>query len=124
LDPPLLYVPPAWALGAVPLDDLAEICPFRLYETFSGVFDAGSRRVIRIPMLGYEADQVLRVPVIRGWNAANRRWARRQRLLRIGIHPRDPELRLHQDLCRDLARFPANRDYASLCGDRRPQVRS
>lgn len=124
LDPPKLYVPPAWAMGAVSLDRLADACPFRLYETFTGVIDTDTRTRIPIPMLGYEADAPLRVPVIRAWNALNRRLAIRTRsgtrhkrptgLLRIGIHPHDHELRLRHDLIKDLETYRNALDYESL----------
>jgi hypothetical protein len=124
LEPPKLYVPPAWAMGAVSIDHLADACPFRLYETFTGVIDTETHSLIRIPMLGYEADAPLRVPVIRAWNALNRRLAAKagggpgiekaSRLLRIGIHPHDHELRLRRDLIRDLEIYRDARDYASL----------
>jgi hypothetical protein len=65
-------------------------------------------------MLGYEADRTLRVPVIRAWNAINRRVARSNGLLRIGIHPHDPELRLRHDLIADLNLYRVTRDYGSL----------
>lgn len=136
LDSPMLYVPPAWAMGAISIDRLAKDCPFRLYETFTGVIDADTRELTRIPMLGYEADAPLRVPIIRAWNALNRHWARRtarttaskadsksgntQGLLRIGIHPRDPELRLRGDLIRDLETYRTARDYRSLCQQAQP----
>ena len=114
LDPPALYVPPAWAMGAVPLARLAVDCPFPLYETFTGVIDARTRRLRRIPMLGYEADRTLRIPVIRAWNAINRRVARSNGLLRIGIHPHDPQLHLRHDLIADLNLYRVTRDYGSL----------
>ncbi|MGB5736382.1 MAG: polysaccharide deacetylase family protein [Thiohalocapsa sp.] len=114
LDAPTLYVPPAWALGNVPLARLAADCPFSQYETLTGVIDAASGSLRRIPMLGYEADHALRIPVIRLWNAINRRSARAKGLLRIGIHPLDPELRLRRDLIADLERYRTTRDYSSL----------
>jgi len=132
LDPPELYVPPAWAMGAVSIDHLAEACPFRLYETFTGVINTDTRLLRSIPMLGYEADTWLRVPVIRTWNALNRRLAVKTKsgfkgrsgnkahdkkptaMLRIGIHPHDHELRLRGDLIRDLESYPNLRGYSSL----------
>ena len=114
LDPPALYVPPAWAMGSAPPERLADECPFPLYETFTGIFDADCRRYRRIPMLGYEADQRLRIPVIRLWNALNRHWALTNGVLRIGIHPNDPELHLRRDLVADLERYRITRDYSSL----------
>ena len=114
LDVPILYVPPAWAMGSITTERLASACPFSLYETFNGVFDARNRRRQRVPMLGYEADQTFRVPVLRAWNALNRRLGRRVRLLRIGIHPNDGELGLREDLIGDLKRYDHAIDYAGL----------
>jgi predicted deacetylase len=126
LEPPKLYVPPAWAMGAVSINRLASDCPFPLYETLTGVIDTKTSRLIPIPMLGYEADAALRVPLIRAWNALNRHLAvkarpasdaehkRPTRLLRIGIHPHDPELRLRRDLIKDLQHYRNALDYASL----------
>ena len=114
LDRPDLYVPPAWAMGSISSERLASACPFALYETFNGVLDVRNRRRHRIPMLGYEADQSLRVPVLRAWNALNRRLGRRARLLRIGIHPWDGDLGLRKDLIADIERYDHAIDYAAL----------
>ena len=122
LDAPALYVPPAWALGRVDMDALAAACPFRLYETFSGVIDAGARRFRPVPMLGYEADAALRIPFIRLWNGLNRRWAARQGVMRIGIHPFDPELHLRRDLVSDLRRYRRGADYQVLCDGPPPRL--
>ncbi|KAA6185784.1 DUF2334 domain-containing protein [Thiohalocapsa marina] len=114
LTPPSLYVPPAWAMGRVSLARLAQDSPFRLYETFSGLQDAESGRLLRLPLLGYEADSALRVPVIRAWNALNRYLARRCGRLRIGLHPFDHELHLRADLIADLQRYRSLVDYDTL----------
>jgi predicted deacetylase len=113
-DPPDLYVPPAWAMGRVSYARLAQDCRFALYETFGGVLDAASGRLHRIPLLGYEADQPARVPVIRAWNAVNRKLADRRGRVRIGIHPFDTELRLRADLIGDLERFSCACPYGGL----------
>ncbi|HCS88766.1 MAG: DUF2334 domain-containing protein [Thiohalocapsa sp. PB-PSB1] len=114
LNAPYLYVPPAWALGPISIERLAETCPFRLYETFTGILDADGRRMTRMALLGYEADALPRVPVLRGFNAINRRWAKSSGLLRIGIHPHDGELHLRRDLLSDLEHYRIIGDYASL----------
>ncbi|MGD8206890.1 MAG: polysaccharide deacetylase family protein [Thiohalocapsa sp.] len=113
MDAPDLYVPPAWAMGAVAIERVLDACPFRLYETFTGVIDIATRRVHRIPLLGYEADTALRAPLLRAWNGLNRRHTRRTGLVRIGIHPRDPELRLAGDLTDDLRRYRRWQRYRS-----------
>lgn len=114
LDPPALYVPPAWAMGPVSAMQLIEEAPFGLYEDFNGVFDARAGRYHLIPMLGYEADQAIRVPVIRAWNAVNRWRAGRRGRLRIGLHPFDLGLRLGDELERDLSTYRSTIDYQAL----------
>lgn len=113
LGPPDLYVPPAWALGAIRRSDLAAL-PFTQYEVLRGVLDGTSGRLRPIPLLGYEADTPLRVPTIRLWNRLNRRLAKRRGWLRIGIHPWDPKLALGADLERDLRRYRQWVDYRAL----------
>lgn len=119
LAPPTLYVPPAWALGAVSPVRLAADCPFAQYELFSGLLDATTGRLTRLPLLGYEADAAVRVPVIRAWNAANRAAARRVGWVRIGIHPYDADLHLAVELQADLERYPCWVDYPAVGAQQR-----
>lgn len=119
LDPPSLYVPPAWAIGPISVEDLCARSPFALCERFDAVIAAapptGRPRVHRLPLMGYEADNALRAPVLRLWNRWNRRQARRSgRPIRVGIHPNDIELELASDLEQDLARVVTPIDYDSL----------
>lgn len=114
LTPPDLYVPPAWALGSVSRQRLMAAGPFALYEVLRGVITAPDGRCQPLPLLGYEADQAWRAPAIRLFNAANRLLAARQGLVRIAIHPHDPDLRLGADLRADLARYPNRIDYRAL----------
>lgn len=117
LNEPSLYVPPAWAMGGITREALATHCPFPAYEVLTGVIDArqaSNSRFIPLPMLGYEADQRARLPAIRAWNALNRRWARQRGQLRIGIHPKDPDLLMGSDLRRDLLAYPQSTDYSAL----------
>jgi len=114
LGAPDLYVPPAWAMGGIDRWRLIAEGPFRRYEFLGGVLDAGDGRWHRTPMLGYEADRASRVPLIRAWNALNRALVRRSGLLRIGIHPFDMDLRLREDMERDLAQVARAIDYAAL----------
>jgi hypothetical protein len=113
LAPPGLYVPPAWAMGRLAPGALAAL-PFAQYETLSGVREAATGRLWRIPMLGYEADTGLRPPIVRLWNSLNRRQALRTGWLRIGIHPGDLGLPLADDLRADLTRFPRWSSYEEL----------
>lgn len=115
LAPPDLYVPPAWAMGPISYARLRSDCPFPLYERFDGVIDSAAGHLQPLPLLGYEADNALRAPVLRLWNRWNLRRARRQRLpLRIGIHPRDLELKLADELEHALAQPSEPIDYCSL----------
>lgn len=97
LPEPALYVPPAWALGAVPLSGLQTL-PFRHVETLTGVYCRDRNEFRRLPMTGYEADTRLRAVSVRLWNALNLEWAGEHRPLRLGIHPTDLQLRLADDL--------------------------
>lgn len=100
LPAPSLYVPPAWAMGAVSRARL-RLLPFHRYETLTGIYDAREDRFHRIPLLGYEADTALRAAALRLSNQLNRVLAR-GRALRIAIHPLDLRLRLADDIFRDL----------------------
>jgi predicted deacetylase len=117
LRPPGLYVPPAWALGAVSAADLRRADLFRQVEVFSGVMDVETGRLAACPVLGYEADAALRVPVLRLWNALGRRRAAAHGRVRVGIHPRDIDHPLCSDLVADLARFRHFADYADILPD-------
>lgn len=100
---PTLYVPPAWALGPLPVSRLAAQ-PFRRVETLAGIRDARSGRLRVSPLLGYEADSRRRAAALRGSNALARGLAR-WRQPRIALHPFDGHLALARDLVADLYRF-------------------
>lgn len=97
LGAPLLYVPPAWAMGALSFDDLDRL-PFARYEVLGGVYDVASGRFSRSPMVGFEADTALRAVGCRIWNRLNLLAAGRDRPVRLAIHPGDFGLRLAADL--------------------------
>lgn len=98
-----LYVPPAWALGSIPRDRLAEL-PFRWFETLGGVHDTRENRFHLLPLAGFEADTRWRAFFLRAFNGLNRRLALRyRRPLRVAIHPADLEGYLGGDL-RELLR--------------------
>lgn len=113
LPAPSLYVPPAWAMGAIARRDLAAL-PFVHHEYLSGVLSARSGRFLPIPLLGYEADTPARAPLIRLWNHINRQRAPASGWLRIGIHPWDLELQLAEDLRHDLQGYRSPASYAAL----------
>ncbi len=103
LAPPRLYVPPAWAQGAMPLSDFRDT-PFRWVETLTGIYDVEAGRFRRLPLIGFEADTGLRAATLRVSNAANRALAAASRRpLRVAVHPHDFDLRLAGDLRRILA---------------------
>lgn len=97
LGTPLLYVPPAWAMGALSLKDLDHL-PFARYEVLGGVYEVASGRFQRSPMVGFEADTAFRALSCRVWNRLNLLAAGSHRPLRLAIHPGDFELRLAADL--------------------------
>jgi predicted deacetylase len=100
LPEPSLYVPPAWALGALALSDLTAL-PFRRYEVLRGFLDVRSRRFRWLPLAGFEADTTFRKVGLRLWNGLNRTVSRRLGIpLRISIHPGDLKLLLREDLRR------------------------
>lgn len=95
---PVLYVPPAWAMGPIP-HSLLDRLPFDFHETLAGVYDARRKQFHRLPMAGFETDTVLRAIFVAGFNRLNRGWARSGgRPLRLGIHPFDFDLRLAHSL--------------------------
>ena len=101
LPAPALYVPPAWAMGAVNTNDLEEL-GFDYYEYLWGILDRRSGKRQGIPLLGFEADTGLRTWVLRASNAINSLLARAMGKVRLAIHPYDLELRLASDLRRFL----------------------
>jgi predicted deacetylase len=104
LQPPRLYVPPAWAMGPISRTMLRDL-PFAQYEYLSGVYDIATDRFYRYPLVGFEANTRWRVGSLRLWNHLNIVCARRcNRPLRIAIHPNDLTLPLHPDLTRILRR--------------------
>ena len=103
LPAPGLYVPPAWALGALRRRDLPAL-PYRWYEVLQGFLEAGEGHLYRTPLVGYEADTGFRRRALRVTNGLARAIARATgRPLRIGLHPRDLDLLLADDVRRDLA---------------------
>lgn len=102
LDAPALYVPPAWAIGAVSWNDLQRQ-PFRLVEVLGGLLDVPRRRRCFLPVLGFEADTAARVAALRLSNRVNRAAAvLLRRPLRVAVHPHDDRLRMAADLRRCL----------------------
>ena len=102
LPAPELYVPPAWAMGRIHKQQLHGL-GFRYFEYLSGIYDAKSGDMRRIPLQGFEADTRFRAAFLRLSNSVNRTLAQRSGMLRVAIHPSDPDLFLADDLARCLA---------------------
>jgi predicted deacetylase len=115
LPTPKTYIPPAWALG-MPVARL-ESLPLDLIETVRGVhvrFAAGFR-LRPMPLLGFEADTVMRARSLRFWNSLQFAQCRMFGApLRISIHPRDDQLLLAGDLRNVLQQSWRPLSYASL----------
>ncbi|AGY91490.1 hypothetical protein SPICUR_02380 [Spiribacter curvatus] len=103
LTPNGLYVPPAWALGAVPRRRLNEQ-PFSSVETIRGIYSLADQRWHYRALLGYEAGNGFQQRMLSVSNALNRRRPPAAGL-RIGLHPHDAQLPLANAMERDLARF-------------------
>lgn len=113
LPAPELYVPPAWAMGALNQRDLEQL-PFVQYELINGIYDCRDKKFHRNPMVGFEARDKWRIPFIRIWNFINFRRARKQGLLRIGIHPDDHILPLARDMDLYLSRIHVAKKYSII----------
>jgi len=114
LPEPGFYVPPVWAMGAVPRN-LLDRLPFDQFETLAGVYDARSRRFLKLPLAGFEADTTFRAVTVRSFNRLNRSLAQAGgRPLRLGIHPDDFELKLADELDTMLAVGGESLGYSSL----------
>lgn len=100
---PQLYVPPAWAMGAIDLVALQRL-PFRYYEYSSGILDSNNNRFESLALTGYEADRWWRVPFLQSWNRLNTHWLARRRALRIAIHPNDFQFRMSREMLADIGR--------------------
>ncbi|EKF75231.1 hypothetical protein A11A3_04605 [Alcanivorax hongdengensis A-11-3] len=103
LTPSALYVPPAWAMGAISKEALSGM-PFRYFETLGGIYDAREDRFDALPLVGFEADTGWRALVLRLFNGWNLMRARRSgQPLRVGLHPHDFSLKLAGDILSLLA---------------------
>lgn len=111
---PTLYVPPAWALGNLSRATMNEL-PFRFFETNVGLYDSEAYKLTRLPLVGYEADTLVRTAFLRGWNWLNVQISSAERPVRISIHPYDFEYRLSHTILptlRAVDRFYAPSELA------------
>jgi hypothetical protein len=94
LPEPDIYVPPAWALGALTAADLAGL-PFLWYESLTGFLAPALGARLVLPLVGFEADTLGRQIGLEAWNRSSVLVARLTgRPVRISIHPNDLHLRL------------------------------
>jgi predicted deacetylase len=114
LMPPELYVPPAWAMGNLPLN-CSQRLPFRLYETPAGVYDCVTGKFYRMPVIGYLADTRFRKVSLKLINSIM--LAMPYMPTRIAIHPDDLHLPLMSDLSRHLAKFCRFLKYTDITGE-------
>ena len=101
LAPPSAYVPPAWAMGRISRTRLRTL-PFRYYEYARGIYDAKKDVFKVLPLVGFEADNVISGLFLRCWNWLNRLATGRSHPLRLSIHPFDNHLMLAQSLKKTL----------------------
>lgn len=104
LTPPRVYVPPAWALGALHREDL-EVSPFRYFESTRGIYCSRLGIYRYLPLVGFEADNAWQAVGLRLWNRINLAWAGSNRPLRLALHPGDLQLKLAKDLLAQLDRL-------------------
>ena len=109
-----LYVPPAWALGALSPADYHAL-PFRHVETLSGVLDTESGTLTRLPLVGFEADTPFRAGFLNLFNRFNVAHAQARHLpVRIGLHPFDLSYRLSSQISALIACVTELHDYSAL----------
>lgn len=92
LKPPILYIPPAWAIGKISKNDLKEL-PFRFYETMMRIHDSDTGSSSKLPLVWFNADTSLRVFSSHVSNALNKAiGALSNQPVRIAVHPIDLRL--------------------------------
>ena len=111
---PRLYVPPAWALGPVTAADLRPL-GIAVVECLHGFATLETGRFSVWPLVGFEADTIVRAVALTAWNAVARPVGDAMRRYRIVVHPRDGDLRLRRALDRQL-RSAVCMDPAELFG--------
>ena len=110
---PDLYVPPAWAMGAIPKSKL-RAAPFRYFESTAGLYDSETDRGIKLPLLGFEADTRFRAVTLNAWNSLNYLLGTARRPVRLSIHPSDHSLLLKNSLAHYLAKVSTAVPYTSV----------
>ena len=98
---PLLYVPPAWALGKITKKDLSRLS-FTHYECTTGIIH--KHKYCFLPLLGFEEKTFMRSILRRFFNSLNYFIAYFTGLIRISIHPDDFKLYLNVDMKKYLSK--------------------
>lgn len=93
---PLLYVTPAVAIGKISKRAMRG-CRHSQVETLSGVVFPKSGQTKRPPLVGFEADTLMRELALRVFNGVALRMPT-TKPLRVSIHPFDHKLRLGKNL--------------------------
>ena len=104
LPAPTHYVPPAWGLGEISMEQLSGL-PYRTVEVLSGVIYPQEHRILKMPLVGYEADTYLRSVFLGAFNAWNRKQASEQTVIRLSLHPYDFTYKRAQDILPDCRRY-------------------
>jgi len=113
LNEPECYVPPAWALGRISHSEL-EATGYQYIENTGGYMDITRHGSKSLPLVGFEADTVLRKYVLTFWNRINCCISSEKRPARISIHPYDPEYRLANSISETLGRVKRFVDYKTI----------
>ena len=98
---PLLYVPPAWALGKITKKDLKRL-EFTYYECTTGMIH--HQKYHFLPLLGFEENTLIRSCLRRFFNTLNYLLASFTGIIRISIHPNDFSLYLKEDIAKYLSK--------------------
>lgn len=109
---PELYVPPAWAMGKISTEALAN-SGFRMVETLRGVRFPESENCKCLPLVGFEADTGLREAALRLLNRVAISTTKGEPM-RVSIHPFDHQLRLRKNLEDVLRNCGETLSYTSL----------
>ncbi|MEM8735439.1 MAG: DUF2334 domain-containing protein [Planctomycetota bacterium] len=102
LEPPILYVPPEWAISSV-TNDLLRNGGFRMLETTTGIRIPSIDRHLRLPVLGFEADACSTNTFSQRFNQVCRQVAKRIGIFRISLHPVEQQFVPKNELERTLA---------------------
>ena len=117
LPPPTLYVPPAWALGAINKKTLSKTL-YKQIEVTRGLIHLNSNKKAQLqilPLTGYEADSPFRVRFLSKWNQLQQNQAQIKSLpLRISIHPNDLDLPIAWQLNQQIKSVQTFLNYSDL----------